>query len=167
MWGDILSLSLMSFLLHVHTYSHHLSSHLFTYLPTQPSTISHQRPQFFVYCVTIFSCTYLLIPLYVKSSCPRISVTREKSPNVHKSCPKEISLEKLKILAPTQKLPKTVGDLGKLIIAKGFKSCPKSNKSPNLVTLTKTHLLLFTYSCVFQLCRACFFQTIQLLLNLS
>ena len=71
-----LSLSLMSFLLHVHTYSHHLSSQLFTYLPNQPSTISHQRPQFFVYCVTIFSCTNLLIPLYVKSSCPRISVTR-------------------------------------------------------------------------------------------
>ena len=46
-----------------------------------------------------------------------------------------ISLEKLKILASTQKLPKTLGDLGKLIVAKGFKSCPKSNKSPNLVTL--------------------------------
>ena len=30
-----------------------------------------------------------------------------------------ISLEKLNILAPTQKLPKTVGDLGKLIVAKG------------------------------------------------
>ena len=28
-----------------------------------------------------------------------------------------------------------VGDLAKLIVAKGFKSCPKSNKSPNLVTL--------------------------------
>ena len=26
-------------------------------------------------------------------------------------------------------------DLGKLIVAKGFKSCPNSNKSPNLVTL--------------------------------
>ena len=31
-----------------------------------------------------------------------------------------------------QKLPKNVGDLGKLIVVK---SCPKSNKSPNLVTL--------------------------------
>ena len=41
-----------------------------------------------------------------------VSVTREKSPNVRKSCPKIISLEKLKILAPTQKNPKTVGDLG-------------------------------------------------------
>ena len=54
-----------------------------------------------------------------------ISVTREKSPNVHKSCPKMISLEKLKILAPTQKLPNTVGDLGKLIGAKDFKKLPK------------------------------------------
>ena len=48
---------------------------------------------------------------------PLTSATREKSPNVHKSCPKMISLEKLKILAPTQKLPTTVGDLGKLIVA--------------------------------------------------
>ena len=47
-----------------------------------------------------------------------------------------ISLEKLKILTPLQKLPKNVGDLGKLIIAKGFESCPKSN----LVTLQVTHL---------------------------
>ena len=39
-----------------------------------------------------------------------------------------ISLEKLKILAPTQKLPKTVGDLGKLIVAKGFKKLPKGQK---------------------------------------
>ena len=36
-----------------------------------------------------------------------------------------ISLEKLKILAPLQKLPKNVGDLGKLIVAKDFKNLPK------------------------------------------
>ena len=36
-----------------------------------------------------------------------------------------ISLENLKILATLQKLPKNVGDLGKLIVAKGFKKCPK------------------------------------------
>ena len=36
-----------------------------------------------------------------------------------------ISLEKLYILIPLQKLPKNVGDLGKLIIAKGFKKLPK------------------------------------------
>ena len=32
-------------------------------------------------------------------------------------------------------LPKNVRDVGKLIVAKGFKSCPKFNQSPNLVTL--------------------------------
>ena len=49
-----------------------------------------------------------------------------------------ISLEKWKILTTLQKLPKNVGDLVKLIAAKGFKICPKSNKSPNLVTLLPT-----------------------------
>ena len=51
-----------------------------------------------------------------------------------KKLPKMISLEKLKILAPLQKLPKNVGYLGKLIVAKGFEKLPKSNKLPNLVT---------------------------------
>ena len=36
-----------------------------------------------------------------------------------------ISLEKLKILTPLQKLPNNVGDLGKLIAAKGFEKLPK------------------------------------------
>ena len=36
-----------------------------------------------------------------------------------------ISLEKLLILASLQKLHKNVGDLGKLIVAKGFKKLPK------------------------------------------
>ena len=49
-----------------------------------------------------------------------------------------ISLEKLKTLTPLQKLPKNVGDLGKIIAAKCFKSCSKSNKLPNLVTLPLT-----------------------------
>ena len=53
------------------------------------------------------------------------SVTRNKLPNVHKSCPKMISLEKWLILTPLQKLPKNVGDLGKLIVAKGFKNLLK------------------------------------------
>ena len=34
-----------------------------------------------------------------------------------------------------QKLHKNVGDLDKLIVAKALKTCQKSNKSPNLVTL--------------------------------
>ena len=52
------------------------------------------------------------------------SVTRKKSPFVYKSCPKMISLEKLKILTLLQKLPKNVVDFGKLIVAKGFKKLP-------------------------------------------
>ena len=36
-----------------------------------------------------------------------------------------IFVEKLKILTPLQKLPKNVGDLGKLIVAKGFEKLPK------------------------------------------
>ena len=36
-----------------------------------------------------------------------------------------ISVEKLKILRSFQKLPKNVGDLDKLIGAKGFKNLPK------------------------------------------
>ena len=32
-------------------------------------------------------------------------------------------------------------DLGKLIVAKGFKRCPKSNKSPNQVTLIVSYML--------------------------
>ena len=36
-----------------------------------------------------------------------------------------ISLEKWLILTPLQKMPKNKGDLGKLIIAKGFKKLPK------------------------------------------
>jgi len=56
------------------------------------------------------------------------SVTRKKSSNVYKSCPKMISLEKGKILTPWQKLPKNVWDLSKLIAAKGFKKLPKVQK---------------------------------------
>ena len=33
-----------------------------------------------------------------------------------------------------------LGDLGKLMVAKGSKSCPKSKKSPDLVTLLVTKL---------------------------
>ena len=36
-----------------------------------------------------------------------------------------ITLEKWKILTPLQKLPKNVGDLCKLIVAKGFKKLPQ------------------------------------------
>ena len=46
-----------------------------------------------------------------------------------------ISPEKWKILTPLRKVPKNVGDLAKLNVAKGFKMLPKVQKSPNLVTL--------------------------------
>ena len=42
-----------------------------------------------------------------------------------KNCPKMISREKKKILTPLQKLPTTVGNLGKIIVATGFEKLPK------------------------------------------
>ena len=42
-----------------------------------------------------------------------------------------ISLEKWMILAPLLKLPKNVRDLGKFIVAKGFKKLPKVRKIAN------------------------------------
>ena len=50
-----------------------------------------------------------------------VSVTRKKLPNVYKNCPKMISQEKWSIFTPSEKLPKNVEDLGKLIVAKSFK----------------------------------------------
>ena len=55
-------------------------------------------------------------------------MTSKKLPNVYKICPKIISLEKFKILTTLQKLPKNLGDLGKLIVAKGFEKLPKVQK---------------------------------------
>ena len=40
-------------------------------------------------------------------------------------CLKMILLEKWKILTTLQELPKNVGDLGKIIVAKGFEKLPK------------------------------------------
>ena len=57
-----------------------------------------------------------------------------------------ISLEKLKILAHTQKLPKTVGYLGKLIVAKGFKKLPKVQKiAKSGHTVSHSLNLFYTY----------------------
>ena len=65
----------------------------------------------------------LTVPVWMFIS---LSVTSKKLPNVYNSCPKMILLQKLKILTPIQKLPKIVGDLGKLIVAKGFEKLPKA-----------------------------------------
>ena len=53
------------------------------------------------------------------------SVASKRSPNVYKSFQKIISLEKLNILTPSQKLPKNVGNLGKLTVHNGFEKLPK------------------------------------------
>ena len=52
----------------------------------------------------------------------------EKIAKCLKKLAKMISLEKRIILTPLQKLPKNVRDLGKLIVAKGFKKLPKVQK---------------------------------------
>ena len=49
------------------------------------------------------------------------------------------------ILASLQKLPKNVKDLGKFIVAKGFKKLPKVQKSPTLVTLAMVHQVFFKH----------------------
>ena len=43
------------------------------------------------------------------------------------------------ILTPLQKLPNNVGNLGKIIVATGFKWLPKVQKLPNLVTLVELY----------------------------
>ena len=50
-----------------------------------------------------------------------------------------ISIEKLKILTPLQKLPKIEGDLGKVAVAKAFEKLAKVIL-PNLVTLVPVYL---------------------------
>ena len=54
-----------------------------------------------------------------------LSVWPEKIANSIKKVPKNYIIEKWYILTPLQKLPKNVGDLRKLIVAKGFKHLPK------------------------------------------
>ena len=47
------------------------------------------------------------------------------------------------ILTPLQKLAKNVGDLGKLIFAKGLKNLPKVQYIANLVTLLDIYCKTF------------------------
>ena len=74
-------------------------------------------------CCATAAC--LLLSRLIKHFLLCASVTSKNLPNVYKSCPKMISLEKFKILTPLQKLPKNVTNLGKLIVAKGFEKLPK------------------------------------------
>ena len=63
--------------------------------------------------------------LNIETAAVRGNVTRKKLQNVYKSCPKIITLEKLKVMTPLQNLPKNVGALGKAIVDKGLKKWPK------------------------------------------
>ena len=69
--------------------------------------------------ITVFFSTMCMI-MNIGSS-----VTSKKLPNVYKSCPTMISLEKCMILTPLQKLQNNVGDLGKIIVDTSFECLPK------------------------------------------
>ena len=84
--------------------------------------ISDRSINYFLKC---FNVVPLLLSRLIKHFLLCASVTSKNLPNVYKSCPKMISLEKFKILTPLQKLPKNVTNLGKLIVAKGFEKLPK------------------------------------------
>ena len=78
--------------------------------------------------VQVLRFTFYLFMRYLCLSDTLHQCDQKKLPNVYKSCPIMISLEKLQILIPLQKLPKNVGDLDKLIVAKGFQKLPKVQK---------------------------------------
>ena len=73
----------------------------------------------------LYKVQLVLLSCYVSFNMLGSSVTSKKSPNVYKSCPKMISLEKWKVLKPLQTLFKNVGDLGIIIFATGFEKLPK------------------------------------------
>ena len=50
---------------------------------------------------------------------------QKKSPNVYKKLPKNDFTRKMINFDTVTKLPKDVGDLDKIIVAKGFKNLPK------------------------------------------
>ena len=58
-----------------------------------------------------------------------------------------ISLEKLKILTSLQKLPKKVGDLGKLIVGKSFEKLPEVQSiTQSMINLIKHSIILIFYT---------------------
>ena len=78
------------------------------------------KQTFTIYLAHPFNIFLSLSLTHTPNQCDQI-----KLPNVYKSYPKMISLEKWQILASSSKLPKNVRDLGKLIVAKGYKALPK------------------------------------------
>ena len=82
--------------------------------------------------------------LITKLSAPP-SVTRKISPNIYKSCPIIISVEKLKIWHLSKNCLRMWEIWANLLLPKALKTCPKSNKSPNLVTLAPPILLFYSF----------------------
>ena len=76
------------------------------------------------------------------------SVTRKKTPKVYKSCPKMISLESERFWHLYKNCLWMWEIWANYLLPKAIKSCPKSNKSPNLVTLfaaeDKSHRYTYT-----------------------
>ena len=70
------------------------------------------------------------------------SVTIKKRQMSIKVAPKMISLKKLNILTPLQKLPKMWAIWAKLLLPQTFIRCPKCNKTPNPVTLVANPKIL-------------------------
>ena len=73
---------------------------------------------FFCFCLSRFIGKWLNFVIFRQCD-------RKKLPNIYKSCPKMILLNKWKILTHLEKLPKNVGILGEIIFATGFKMWPK------------------------------------------
>ena len=60
-----------------------------------------------------------------------------------------ISVQKWKVLTPLQTLPNNVGDLGKLICAKGFKKLPKVKKIAKSDHTGPVHVYTLLWSLLF------------------
>ena len=70
-----------------------------------------------------FQATFLIFLFLHFAQCDQ-----KKSPNVYKSCPKMISLQKWMFLQHLLKLPNNEGNLGKIIVATGFECLHKKQK---------------------------------------
>ena len=95
--------------------------------------LDHSRPLFSLFLIFSKHFTENKNCPWLNSNCGSLllvatSVTRKKSPNVYKSCPTMISLEKWMILTPLLKMPYNVGDFGKIIVATSFELLPKVQK---------------------------------------
>ena len=66
------------------------------------------------------ACFVPSLPTYTYNQCDPKKITK-----CLEKLPKSDFTRKMKDLTPSQKLPKNVGDLGKLIVAKGFEKLPK------------------------------------------